>query len=666
MSLPATPSAPSVVAVGSVPEGRVADYLTSRFVRDTPEEYVRQNIEKALVRQYKYAPRDCEPEFTIEVGSSRKRVDIVVFEPGLEHVQANPYILVETKKADVKPTHKTEGVGQLQSYMAACLNAKYGMWTNGDDRICFAKRPDGKGGFTFDEIIDIPGFGQTEEDAQRPKRRDLQVATADNLLFAFRRCHNYIAAHEGKQKTEAFWELLKLIFTKIEDERSKVINFYATPGERENTSLATSAKKRIQDLFEEKVVKKYPTIFDAKDASIDLKPGVVAYVATQLQVFSLLASPVDVKGVAYEEIVGSNLRGDRGEFFTPRNACRMAVTMLNPQPDERLLDPSCGTGGFLITGMNHALEYIERLEREQWIDPTNGTEAERQELYRRRSEYLSQCVFGIDLNPSLVRAAKMNMVMNNDGSGGLWQANTLDNPHQWTSDLRKRVPLGSIDVIVSNPPFGTRIPIDDDNTLAQYDLAATWDQDDDGTWSIRSDKHGNRVLQKSQPPEILFIERCLQLLVPGTGRMAMVIPNGILNNPGLAYVRQWIMRQAQVLAVVDMHRDLFQPGNDTQTSMVVMRRLSASEVAEAESSGLDYPLFMAIAEKIGHDKRGNVIYRRTADGEDALVSHAEIVVEIDQGSGVEVLRDIEVTERQVDDDLPDVATAYLRWLSEQS
>lgn len=656
---------PTVVPVGSVPDGKVADFLTGKFVNDTPEEYVRQNIEKALVRQYKYAPKDCEPEFPIKVGSSKKRVDIVVFGSNLPHAQADAYILVETKKADIKPTHKTEGIGQLQSYMAACLNARYGMWTNGTDRFCYAKRKDAKGGWSFEEIIDIPAFGQTEEDAQRPNRKDLKVATADNLLFAFRRCHNYIAAHEGKQKTEAFWELLKIIFTKIEDERSPQINFYATPSERENSTVAIAAKKRIQELFTSKVVKKYPTIFDDKDTTIDLQPSVVAYVVTQLQSYSLLASPVDVKGVAYEEIVGSNLRGDRGEFFTPRNACRMAVTMIDPKPDERVLDPSCGTGGFLITAMNHALDYIERAERERWADPMNGTDLERQELFRRRIEYLSQCVFGIDLNPALVRAAKMNMVMNNDGSGGLWQANTLENPHKWSTGLRSAVSLGSIDVIVSNPPFGAKIPIDDEAILSQFDLAAVWDEDGAGKWLIRRDSHGNPVLQKSQPPEILFIERCLQLLKPGVGRMAMVIPNGILNNPGLAYVRHWLLHRAQILAVVDQQRDLFQPGNDTQTSMVLLRRLSPEEETAAEAGGLDYPIFMAVAEKIGHDKRGNVIWRRTEDGSDALVKRIETVSEIDQESGEEVLRQVEVTERQIDDELPEVAVAYLGWLSEQ-
>src|SRR5699024_8192762 len=136
------------------------------------------------------------------------------------------------------------------------------------------------------------------------------------------------------------WELLKLIFTKIEDERAPKLSFFATPSERGSSTVSSAAKKRIQNLFEQRVVKKYPTIFEDRDINIDLKPEVVAYVVTELQGYSLLRSPVDVKGVAYDEIVGSNLRGDRGEFFTPRNACRMAVSMLDPQPDERILDPS--------------------------------------------------------------------------------------------------------------------------------------------------------------------------------------------------------------------------------------------------------------------------------------------------------------------------------------
>ena len=179
----------------------------------------------------------------------------------------------------------------------------------------------------------------------------------------------------------------------------------------------------------------------------------------------------------------------------------------------------------------------------------------------------------------------MNMVMNNDGAGGLWQADSLANPHTWDRTAAEAVLLGSIDVLFTNPPFGANIVIDDRHILRQYDLATVWDIQEDGSWEIRMDRNGAPVLQKSQPPEILFIERCLQFLREGTGRMAIVLPNGILNNPALGYVRHWILRNAQVIAVVDMARELFQPKNDTQTSMVLLRRLSASERTRRPRSG---------------------------------------------------------------------------------
>jgi type I restriction enzyme M protein len=199
----------------------------------------------------------------------------------------------------------------------------------------------------------------------------------------------------------------------------------------------------------------------------------------------------------------------------------------------------------------------------------------------------------------------------------------------------------------------------------QYDLAAMWARGDDGRWHKRVDKNGNPVLQKNQPPEILFIERCVQFLKPGTGRFALVIPNGILNNPALGYVRTWLMTNTQILAVVDMARELFQPKNDTQTSMVLARRLSQEEREAAEAGHLEYPIFMAVTERVGHDKRGNVLFRRTDKGEDVLVTRRETIAEIDPTTGEEVLRTVEVQERQVDDELPDAATAYLRWLGEQ-
>ena len=645
----------------AIPEGKILDFLTKRLVNDTPEEYVRQNIEKALVRQYKYPVKDCEPEFSIKVGSANKRVDVVVFESDAHHKQENAFILVETKKAKTNPHGKKDGIEQLKSYMAACLNAKYGLWTNGDERYCFAKR-DNNGVYKYDDVPEIPSFGQTEEEVYRPQRKDLQIATADNLMFAFRRCHNYIAGNAGMHKTDAFWELLKVIFTKIEDERTGEINFYVTPKELKNSAAAVATKTRLQRLFTTKVVNKYPSIFNSDETrTIELSPEVIAYVVSQLQGYSLLASPVDVKGIAYEEIVGSNLRGDRGEFFTPRNACRMAVEMLEPQPGEKVIDPACGTGGFLITAMNYALKELRKKEAKLWGDPDNPTSYEIEELFRKRTEYLSSCVYGMDLNPSLVRAAKMNMVMNNDGSGGLFRENSLANPHTWSDDTNKSIQLGSFDRVFTNPPFGANILIDDVNILSQYDLAATWDKDDNGKLVIRKDKSSEVVLQASLPPEILFIERCIQLLKPGTGKMAMVIPNGILNNPSLEYVRYWLLQNVQILAVVDMQRDLFQPKNDTQTSMVLMRRLNAEERRLAALDQIDYPIFMAVAEKIGHDKRGAAIYKKDAEGKEILSDTANQEEAIDPATGKTVIYSTGARDRVIDDDMPQVVSAYRKW-----
>ncbi len=531
----------AITALQAIPEGKLVDFVTGKLLDDTPEEYVRQNIAMSLVLEYGYDRSQIAVEFPIKIGSKTLRVDLAVFPSHVPHQQENIAIIVETKKQGTKPEDKIHGVEQLKSYMSACANCSYGMWTNGDFRACYQKVFDGRQ-YTFLDAIDIPPNGVKRVEA--PTRAMLRVATGHNLLFAFRRCHNYIAGNQGLQKPEAFWELLKLIFCKIEDERSssETLEFYVSQSERASMNGQSKVKARIQRLFKE-VVKKYPTIFKPND-DIELDARVTAYVVSELQQYSLLSSPVDVKGVAYEEIVGSNLRGDRGEFFTPRNACRMAVRMLDPRPHERLLDPACGTGGFLVIAMNHALRILEETERAKWRDPFTGTQYEMEELYRKKAEYLSQKVFGLDLNPNLVRAAKMNMVMNNDGSGNLYQCNSLEHPHRWSDEVRERVPLGSIDVLFTNPPFGSQILIDDPAILAQYDLAAQWELSEDGKWGIKKARDGSRLFQAAVPPEILFVERCLQWLKPGTGRMAIVMPNGLLNNPGLGYLRQWLLSKA--------------------------------------------------------------------------------------------------------------------------
>ena len=624
---------------------------------ETPEEYVRQEIEKSLVREYRYSRDVVAVEFRVKLGRASKRADLTIFPEGTPLKQEHVWAIIECKAPDVSPEDKEEGTDQLKSYMAGCVNAEFGMWTNGQERFCYRKIIE-DGAIAFIEISDIPEKGKTLDETERPSFRQLRPATSDTLLFTFKRCHNYIAGNQGLNKPEAFWELLKLIFCKIEDERSSEINFYTTSQERQGLNGHLKVKGRIDELFGG-VRQKYATIFKPND-TLELDPRVLAYIVSQLQTWSLLDSDIDVKGKAYEEVVGSNLRGNSGEFFTPRNICRMAVEMLDPGPDDVVLDPACGTGGFLTIAMNHVIQKLREHEQRKWRNSESPTEIELRELLQKIREYADQRIVGVDINPNLVKASKMNMVMNNDGSGGLYQANSLAPPVTWNSSLRERSLVGTVDLLFTNPPFGAKIRIDDPSILEKYELGHVWDYDeDDDRYYIREP----RQLQKSQPPEILFVERCVQFLKPGTGRMAIVLPDGILGAPGLAYVREWILEQTRVLASIDLHPDTFQPGNSTQTSVLLLERKRPNEIELERAAGRkqDYDVFMALANHIGHDKRGNKTYVRDDEGNEIVETTVERVREVHDGTPL--YRAIEAKHKVEDDNTRHIAQTFRKWLA---
>ena len=354
--------------------------------------------------------------------------------------------------------------------------------------------------------------------------------------------------------------------------------------------------------------------------------------------------------------MGANLRGDRGEFFTPRNICMMAVAMLDPGERQVILDPACGTGGFLITAMNYVTAKIQKAEDQKGGNQKRIDDAAKQRITNFTQNY----ILGVDLNPNLVKASKMNMVMNNDGSGGLFQGNSLANPATWDPKLRERLPLGSVDLLFTNPPFGSKIPVDDPAILEKYDLGHSWGYHPN---TDRWEKSEN--IARSQPPEILFIERCVRFLKPGKGRMAVVLPDGILGSPGLGYVREWILQQTRVLASIDLHPDTFQPNVSVQTSVLVLERKSAEEIELETAAGRknDYEVFMALANHIGHDKRGNKTYVRDKQGH-------EVVEEITAQSreyedGHPVIRNQTILKKVEDDNTLQIAQEFRQWLSAQ-
>lgn len=661
-----------------IPEGKICDYIDGKFRNDTPEEYVRQTIEKRLVNEHKYNLNQIKIEFTLQVGSNKPRADIVIWDKtASEQTQATVKLIIECKKESVDARNAKDGIAQLQSYMSVCPNCEWGMWTNSVQKYVFRKALDDSGKITFMEYNDIPSADGNLDEVNRPSRMSLKNAYDDNLLFVFKTCHNHIYVNDGMQKQPAFFELLKVIFCKIEDERNipKPLEFYTTSDERSNPDGQLTVRKRISAIFE-RVKKRHGKIFDAND-EIKLSPRSLAYIVSELQRYSLLNTNIDIKGKAYEEIVGANLRGDRGEFFTPRNVMKMVVEMVNPQTDERVLDSSCGTGGFIVTAMTHAIEQLEKdfsqslgISRDKWDDDTVR-------VFRDKiSEMAASNYFGFDINPDLVKATKMNMVMNNDGSGNILQTNSLLPPHEWTDDFRTRFAealginkaelrnynsIGYFNVIVTNPPFGSKIPIKDKNILEQFELAHIWEcNKNTGVWTMTN------KLQSSVPPEILFIERCTQLLVPG-GRMGIVLPDSILGSPGLGYIREWMVQNHRIVASIDLNADTFQPRNGTQTSVLILQKKTQEQKDAEEKSGkmTDYNIFMAMVEKVGHDKRGNPLFKRDKEGNEILVPDTNSVLVLGEtGDGHRTVSH-EQKVKVEDDQTPDVPAIFAEWKKQE-
>lgn len=657
-----------------IPDGKICDYIDGKFRNDTPEEYVRQTIEKRLVNEHKYLPAQIAIEFTLQVGSNKPRADIVIWEKDAEeHTQGTIKLIIECKKETVDARNAKDGIAQLQSYMSVCPNCEWGMWTNSIQKYVFRKYVDANGSIQFMEYNDIPSADGNLDDVNRPTRISLRNASDDNLLFVFKTCHNHIYVNDGMQKQPAFFELLKVIFCKIEDERNipNPLEFYTTSEERSNPDGQLTVRKRISKIFE-RVKKRHGKIFDAND-EIKLSPRSLAYIVSELQRYSLLNTNIDIKGKAYEEIVGANLRGDRGEFFTPRNVMKMVVEMINPRMDEKVLDSSCGTGGFLVTAMTHVISQLENefsaalgVKRADWDSDTIRA------FQDRISEMAASNYYGFDINPDLVKATKMNMVMNNDGSGNILQTNSLLPPHEWAdefktrladalhvkkSDIRNHTSIAYFDVIVTNPPFGSKIPIKDKNILEQFQLAHIWENDKKtGVWTMTP------RLQSSVPPEILFIERCTQLLVPG-GRMGIVLPDSILGAPGLGYIREWMIKNHRIIASIDLHADTFQPRNGTQTSVLILQKKTEQQIISEETSGqmADYNIFMAMVEKVGHDKRGNPMFKRDNEGNEVLVPDTNSVLVLGETGEGERTVSHQQKRKVEDDQTPDVPAIFAQW-----
>lgn len=643
-------------------EGMLLDYITEKPIKETAKEQVRQRIARALLHEYAISVDDMEPDFRMKVDGKNRKIDIAIFEPGAEHAVEHLRRIVI---CDKEPTNGKKGayrlrdheqadrdVQQLKHAMAEAPNCKYGLWTNGLE-FFFFERKDSRFAIDFNPIGDWPQGDESISLREVASFARLRRADPEMLRVTFRRCHNFIHGNEGMPKDAAFWQFLYLIFAKMHDEkrsRSTLPRFWAGPSEQFDAAGRKAIRERIVPLFEE-VKDQYRSIFRGNE-EITLTDRALAFMVSELAKYDLGRTDVDAKGTAYQEIVGDNLRGDRGQFFTPRGAVRLMIDMLDPKPHERFLDPACGPAGFIVACIDHQ---NRRFHEEADLHIGAESTEEFLSLQDRLADYARTKLFGADFDQFLVRAAQMNVVMASNAEANLFHMDSLEFPrgyHTGVEAAKQLIPLGSVQVLGTNPPFGSDIPISDPAILEQYQLAFTWERTESG------DFRNTGKPKSSVSPEVLFIERCIQWLEPG-GRMGIVLPDGILGNPGDEYIRWWILRHCWVLASVDLPVEAFivEANVNILTSLLFLKKKTQAEIQAIDLGGEpEYPVFMAVAEKVGFDRRGNTLYKRGPDGEE-IVEEKEVEERVTV-NGYTVSRKLRRKSKVLDNDLPLIAEAY--------
>lgn len=542
-----------------------------------PEEIIRQLTIYKLTDDLHYPLSLIDVEVAIKMGSTyaSKKADVVVYN---EDAKLTPHIIVEVKK----PRRK-DGLEQLHSYMNA-TGVYYGGWINGNQSV-YQLRTEPN---LFEEIQRLPAVNEGLDDIKTPIKKN-QLKPILDLKEEVQYLEDTVLANAG---VSAFEEIFKLIFAKLYDEFGKADN--ETMEFRTTTASPGEQYKRINGLFR-KACTEWTDIFSSSD-KIELTPEALVAVASAFQGKKFYDADLDIIDAAFEYMINPEQKPDKGQFFTPRPVVKMCVKMLNPKLSEHILDPACGPAGFLI----HSLYWVsDRYIQGKFADFTN-----------RRYQYANSRLFGIDFDPRLVRVAKAMMLIAGDGRANIYRVNTLD-PREWqnrTDGLAGAVTDGWFDLIMTNPPFAGNVS--QPEILGGFDLAYKGDQS--------KHKRANKLTR-----DVLFIERCLRFLKPG-GRMAIVLPQGDLNNTSAEYIRNWLIQKARILAVVGLHVNTFKPFTGTKTSIVLLRKWS-----EGEEPIPDYPIFLAVNEKPVKDNSGAYIFKANSDGSFLTDSQGKRIVEHD-------------------------------------
>lgn len=588
-----------------------------------PEEEVRQRYVCRLVDSYGYGIKQMGEEVKVtnsQRGQGAARADIVIWRNEEDKRKGkNALVVVECKAENV--TIRQADYFQGYNY-AAWAGAKFFVTTNLKETRIFKVVEDAMPK-KLEEIADIPSADIVDDD-KKIKAMLLQTKafTRDEFSRLLFKCHNIIRNNDKLSPEAAFDEISKILFIKIRYERTNSgTQIFSKEEFLKQKKMYDAVKSKespdyYQFLFnktKEDLAKDH--LFDENE-TIKIRENSFEQIVKELQVYNLSTTSDDVKGIAFEQFLGRTFRGELGQFFTPRTIVDFMVSVLDPQEGEYVCDPCCGSGGFLIRAFEYVREHIENevevrkedVKKSLFTDDYSKLPKKEQEkndqkvidafskmnyeldinnpMGRLRSLSFD-CIYGTDANPRMARTAKMNMIMHGDGHGGVHHHDGLLNVNGiWE---------GRFDVILTNPPFGARIDKElkiteadrftDIEKIKAYEKRYGKENYDNALKQVND--HINQPIldlfqigKFSGLTEVLFIERCLNLLKPG-GRMGIVLPEGVLNNTNLQKVRDFVESKAKILLIVSIPQDVFMAAGATvKPSLLFFKKFTENEAEE--------------------------------------------------------------------------------------
>lgn len=559
---------------------------------ENPEEKVRASFWAELIYKYEYPANRIKVEVVIPDRLPTDRADIVVFN---DDECKRPYAVVECKKEGITDAEFNQAIEQgVGNATWIKLRAEYVVIIAGGTRRVLDVS-DKFGALEREQNIlaDLPrAYGKPQEFRfYKGAENDIKIVEKEDLISAIKKCHQTLWGGGRLSPPTAFGELCKLIFVKISDEQK---TRKGTPYQFQIKTHEPSSKlaERINALYDEQK-KKDPEVFTE---SIKVDDRVLRTVVSHLEAINLHKTDLDVKGVAFEQFMDGFFKGDFGQYFTPRQIIRFCVNMMKPEQDWNVLDPSCGSGGFLL----HALDYIR--EEAKTLYPDKADPYEIEQCYKHWHDFAEKHLYGIEINDEIARVAKMNMIVHDDGHTNVISHDALESIDKM-HDHNKGFAANHFDLILTNPPFGSTINLAEKPYLSTFDLGNT------------VDAKGKKKPRKNQSSEVLFIERIWQFLKPGTGKAAIVLPDGILTNSSMQYVRDFILERFQLLAVVSLPQCAFAHfGAGVKASVIFIRKRKENEKPDENEA-----IFMAAPELIGYDATG----RKTESQLDEIVEKYE-------------------------------------------